>query len=376
MRRMSQSEIIAASKSRAIMETQLCTEMYKLYNSAEILNPIRSLVAMAIEQILVMMQFSSIKGKVNWDAAIAKAGGHLAVWRLSGSAKKETADALMNVWKSSSSWSADDCGDLIRLFGGLIEDKSLHGQAVDQSVDQERGDKRKFGFGSDERSRTTTGFNQTIAHVGQAHLAVLGAKRVQDGFSGITNISLTEKSTVKKVDCAYGLAEGCDISGTTADSIFFFDHVNTFINGLPETITTDKLPIIQLFPMATMGSQGHHTVLECALTLTQNGIIKYRVGFYSTLMPEGSSNESLRKLFSKYESDPRNIQMLCWWDEFGTKLGGVRFDKPWEVELLKRGSLAEPSMLKDFKSLGPKASKKQLLALGRYSLLGKTIGIG
>jgi hypothetical protein len=54
----------------------------------------------------------------------------------------------------------------------------------------------------------------------------------------------------------------------------------------------------------------------------------------------------------------------------------VRFDKPWEVELLKRGSLAEPSMLKDFKSLGPKASKKQLLGLGRYSLLGKTIGIG
>lgn len=374
MRRLTHNDVIACSRSRAIMETQLCTEMYKLYNSGPILNPIRSVVATAIEQILVMMQFSSLKGPEKWDAAIKTAGGNLAVWRLSGSAKKETSAALMKVWESSASWTADDCGDLIRLFGGIIEDKSLQGNAVAESVNAARDGKRQAGFGSDERSRTTKGFNESVAHIGQAHLAILGSKRVKDGFSGITNISLTEKSTVKKIDCAYGLAEGCDISGTTADSIFFFDHVNSFISGMPETIAQDKLPLIQLFPMATMGSQGHHTVLECALTLTQNKIINYRVGFYSTLMPEGSSNEPLRQLFSKYENDPRNVQMLCWWDDYGTKLNGVRFDKPWEADLLKRGSLADPDLLKDFKALGPKASKKQLLAMRRYSLLGKTLG--
>ena len=126
--------------------------------------------------------------------------------------------------------------------------------------------------------------------------------------------------------------------------------------------------------MATMGSQGHHTVLECALTLTQNSLIKYRVGFYSTLIPEGSSNAALSGLFSKYESDPRNIQMLCWWD--GTKLGGVRFDKPWEVNMLKQASLAGPALLQDFKALGANASKKQLLAMARYRTLGQMLGIG
>ena len=374
MRRMTQAEIINYSKQRAILETQLCTEMYDIYNRSPILGHIREIVGTAIEQILVMMQMKSIKS-LGWDGAIKKAGGNLAVWRLSGSAPRETAAALMNVWEKSSQWTADDCGDLIRLFGGLIEDKALQaGSAVDVSVDKARDGKRQFGFGKDERSRTTDGFNQTIAHVGQAHMAILGSKRVQGGFSGIGKISLTDMSTVKRIDSAYGLAEGCDISGTTADSIFFFDHVNTFISGLPGAIPSEMLPVIQLFPMATMGSQGHHTVLECALTLTQNSLIKYRVGFYSTIMPEGSSNAALSGLFSKYESDPRNIQMLCWWD--GTKLGGVRFDKPWEVNMLKQASLAGPALLQDFKALGANASKKQLLAMARYRTLGQMLGIG
>jgi hypothetical protein len=375
MKRMTQNEVIACSKARAIMETQLCTEMYGLYNGNAILGPIRSVVSLAIEQILALMQFNSVKGKVNWDAAIKKAGAHLAVWRLSGNAAKETAAGLAKVWESAAQWTADDCGDLIRLFGGLVEDTTLHGQAVDPSVNKARDDKRKFGFGKDERSRTTDGFSQSVAHIGQAHLSVLSAKRVQGGFSGIEKISLTEKSTVKKIDCAYGLAEGCDISGTTADSIFFFDHVNKFITGLPEAIPPDCLPVIQLFPMATMASQGHHTVLECALTLTQNELIKYRVGFYSTLMPEGSNNELLARLFRKYEHDPRNVHMLCWWDDNGTRLGGVRFDKPFEVQMLKQGSLADPQLLKDFKALGPKSSKAQILNMARYNTLGAILGI-
>lgn len=373
MKRLTQQEVIAISKSRAIMETQLCTEMYNLYNSATILNPIRAVVALAIEQLLVMMQFKSL-GTVGWDPAIKKAGGNLAVWRLATPAAKETAAGLHKVWEQSALWTADDCGDLIRLFGGIIEDSSLHGTAVGSDVDGVRKSKRREGFGA-TRARFTDGFQQTDAHIGQAHLAVLGAKRVQGGFSGIQNVRLKEESTVKKIDCTYGLAEGCDISGTTADSIFFFDHVNSFITGLPEMISPQELPIIQLFPMATMGSQGHHTVLECALTLTQNGIIDYRVGFYSTLMPIGHNHPTLEKLFRKYETDPRNVQMLCWWDDYYTKLNGVRFDKPWEVQMLKNSSLASPSLLKDFTRLGPKASKQQVMGMSRYKMLGQTLGI-
>ncbi len=375
MKRMTHNEVVACSKARAIMETQLCTEMYGLYNSGPILNPIRTVVSLAIEQILGMMQFNSLKTSVGWDAAVKKAGGNLAVWRLSGGAPKETAAGLMKVWENSASWTADDCGDLIRLFGGMIEDTALQqGGAVSTEVDGIRGSKRKAGFGA-TRARHTDGFVVTDTHIGEAHKAVLGAKRVQGGFSGIQKVRLKAESTVKKIDCAYGLAEGCDISGTTADSIFFFDYVNAFIKGLPEMIASTDLPVIQLFPMATMGSQGHHTVLECALTLTQNEIINYHVGFYSTLMPPGSENATLQRLFAKYENDVRNVQMLCWWDDQGGKLNGVRFDKMWEIQMLKNSSLADPKLLQDFSSLGIRANKKQILGMSRYNTLGKTLGL-
>lgn len=53
---------------------------------------------------------------------------------------------------------------------------------------------------------------------------------------------------------------------------FTVHSINAFIRGLPEAIDAQTLPLIQLLPMATMASHGHHTVLECALTLTLNAI--------------------------------------------------------------------------------------------------------
>lgn len=67
--------------------------------------------------------------------------------------------------------------------------------------------------------------------------------------------------------------------------------------------------------------------------------------------------------------------MLCWWDEHFTKLSGMRFDKPWEQQQLKRSSLADPELIKDFSSVGVKASRKQILNMVRYQLIGKTLGI-
>ena len=373
MKRLSQQEVIARTRARAILETQLCTEMYGLYNSPAILNPIRNIVSLAIEQILGMLQFKSLQG-TDWNAAIKKAGGNLAVWRHSGTAPKETSAALFNVWNNAGQWTADDCGDLIRLFGGLIEDTSLHGGAVGSDVDGVRKGMRKSGFGA-TRARFTDGFSVTDQHIGAGHLAILDVKRVQGGFSGIGKVRLKDESTVKKIDCAYGLAEGCDISGTTADSIFFFDYVSKFIAGLPEAIPPQDLPLIQLFPMATMGSQGHHTVLECALTLTQNKLIEYRVGFYSTLMPPATNNTALQQLFLRYENDPRNTHMLTWWDERNTKLNGVHFNKPWEAQMLKQASLADPSLLQDFDRVSHKAQRAQILGLSRYQRLAKTLGL-
>ena len=59
----------------------------------------------------------------------------------------------------------------------------------------------------------------------------------------------------------------------------------------------------------------------------------------------------------------------------GGKLNGVRFDKFWEVQMLKQNSLADPTLLQDFTNIGIRASRKQILNMRRYSVLGRLLGI-
>jgi hypothetical protein len=43
--------------------------------------------------------------------------------------------------------------------------------------------------------------------------------------------------------------------------------------------------LLCLLPVASMGYQGHHTILECAVTLTMNDYTDYHLGLYTTLLP-------------------------------------------------------------------------------------------
>ena len=85
------------------------------------------------------------------------------------------------------------------------------------------------------------------------------------------------------------------------------------------------LSALQLLPIATIVSQYHHTLIECAIPLTLHGFIGYRVGYYTTLVPRqfvrshlpGSSIEQLYHLFLEFETDPSNMHAV-----YGQKLGG------------------------------------------------------
>jgi hypothetical protein len=379
MQRIDRAQIVSISRIRAINETELCKRMYRVYNSPPIITKLREFIGLAIEQICGLATAHGGRAELLWVNAIKAAGKNLAVWRHSGTGSLNNVNSLVSVLRQSSQWTAADCSDLIRLFGGIIEDPALQSHGlVDKGVDEFR-DQQRFGPGfltkgpAKQRARERgayypEGSKETrIPHITKAHHSVLDFKR-QKGFSGIEKTTLMDCSTVKKIDSTFGLAEGCDISGTTADSIFFMKHVQDFIRGLSESIPADLMPVVQLLPMATMASQGHHTVLECALTLTLNRIIQYRIGFYGTLRPmNGALPAALAGMFDAAEQDVRNKHILCYWE--GNELKGILYDRSDEIDQLRQACLAHGAFRWQFHMLPLKPTVAQLFSLPSLSML-------
>lgn len=364
MKNIGYEEVINFSRGRAILETELCRRMYHAYNSSPIIDQLRPLIALAVEQICALELAGGGKDELLWMNAIKKAGAKLAIWpRYLDAGSMLTVRNLIKVLDRCNSWTAADCSDLVRFFGGMIEDSTLQNVGLaGKDVDELRLAQRVGpGFKKEERARIDGPYRATLPHIAAAHHAVLDFKRDKTGFSGFANVALQDHSTVKKIDAVFGLAEGCDISGTTADSLFFFRHVNAFIAGLREAVDARALPLIQLLPLATMASQGHHTILECGLTLTLNRIIEYRIGFYTTLIPAGIPPGALRSIFSLAEQDARNKHILCFWEN--GCLQGILYDTPEEIASLSEASVANEEFRSQFTKLSLRPSKSDLFSL-------------
>lgn len=216
---------------------------------------------------------------------------------------------------NSVSWSAGDCSDIIRLYGEIVEaapqfkaeallketyrgttlikdkDENVRGEIVHDLSFAKGGvthSGQKFGFRAREKGKG-----------GPPPSYVYATFDVNEGAlykpltSGITKSKLAEYDTVRKIDGMFALPEGASISGTTADSIF--------CTG--KDATKKKLTgWLQLLPIATMVSQYHHTLLECALTLTLNKKVQYRIGFYRSLAPlEGTMAPDVEAVLGTYE---------------------------------------------------------------------------
>lgn len=112
---------------------------------------------------------------------------------------------------------------------------------------------------------------------------------------------LDEASSIKQIDRMFGLMKMADISGTTADTVFGMEvlwqhfHAGTFKPGVgwtPQKIADwveDALrmkEVLYLLPLVTMTYQAHHSLLECAFTLSLNDYIDYSVGVYTSLRPQ------------------------------------------------------------------------------------------
>lgn len=120
-------------------------------------------------------------------------------------------------------------------------------------------------------------------------------------YPGGALFQLDEASSIKQIDRMFGLMKMADISGTTADTVFGMEvlwhhyHAGTFKSGGEWTEkkiaawVEDALrmkEVLYLLPLVTMTYQAHHSLLECAFTLSLNDYIDYSVGVYSSLRPQ------------------------------------------------------------------------------------------
>lgn len=366
MRIIQMDDIIRISKERADREMALSKAIYNILNGPGWLPRIAEFVSTATYQLLYH-GFDRMK----LNTAMAEEQG-LNVW--GKAVGTDYVEKVRYLCENRMLLDAGDCSDLIRLFGSVVEDKkSFLNDIPLHSVDGKRLEKRIGGREAHwGPSRARAGAGERAgepAHIVAARNRMLAQTRLK-GFSGITLSRLKRESTVRKIDTAFGLPAGCDISGTTADSIFFVELMKDFIAGdvlAGMNITDRDIKTIQLLPLATMVSQAHHTVLECALTLTLNGYMNYHAGYYDTLLPNGGCDPQIENILNdagKRAADAR-LNILCYLSS-KLKLEAYQMMTSEEVDLFRKIARMNHNTL-----LTWKASRSPLIQEEAMAMTGK-----
>jgi hypothetical protein len=412
--------ITYVTTSRTKIETDLAKKLYRIFDEQPIIGSLRKVVGAAIENLVPLIN-DKPTNKTITDRLVGDEHKNLAVWSQAKTAHsavqwdphgegwktkppfknwKNAQAALYRLWLNKNAWSASDCSDLIRLFGDLCEQNK--GKAVysdkddtysahynDNKQDFEKFKPDKYFFAVDpgkkkekdvkaredylskhkiNRTRASGSDKEKLAAGTPAPHVAAGRDKIKyvklggpKTFWGISLYRLMPKSTVRKVDIAFGLPTGADASGTTADSILVINRVNSFIEAF-KTLGVDigirskgDEYILQLLPLVTMVSKGHHTLFECALTLSYHGYINYAVGFYETLMPQKFKPEEMRdavgpiqEALRKASNNSGNKHILAYYDPVGEGYEGFEFE-----------TVAEKKALYKFASMGGDAGKKE-----------------
>lgn len=144
---------------------------------------------------------------------------------------------------------------------------------------------------------------------------------------GMASKRSLDGSTVLKVDRLFGLLRGADISGSTSEAA-----------SILERWGADVLHCAYyLLPMATLVYNGHHTLLEVALTLSLNGICDYRIGFYASLLPDDAPAE-LEAIVAALNDAQAEAEHFVVYFENSQPAGCLLFDQGWEKSLLRTSS--------------------------------------
>lgn len=399
------AQISKLSVRRANLEMGLATSLTEVFNSGPVITRLREFVAQAIEQIVgfgeadpakvtdprqrdrVLQQVKGIDARLRGEPA-------LRVWR--GEAPTVlTLKKILFRWKQ---WTAPECSDLIRLYAAVTEDKGLRqlgfvGAGAASAQDGARVGAKEGHWTQPKDFKTPAEKAQAPrARIpadpkkGPAEAAAIGvplparthARAARDaavlqrldpgGSAGLARFWMLGQSTLAKIDKVFGLPEGADISGTTADSIYFVRQVEEFFATLrrPDFQTFGGLtPAVQLLPLATMVSHAHHTLLETAIVLTMNGYGDYSVGFYSSLMPFTKSMDpavaEVRRLLRQYDQLALDLHVLCFKE--GGRWQGLQYTDPREVLGFQRLARADLRLLAHFRGFPYEPTRADLRQL-------------
>jgi hypothetical protein len=284
----SESEYKDLCKQRSKLEIELAKEMLRVFEGAAFLSQIRECV----------------KGVLGEVKRVAGAEN------LNVTAKIDNFDKWLR--KGQNSWSAADCSDLIREAGEVMEISGAHAGIKDMRPKAYfSGDTKKGEFGPRARTKDDSPAALLQRRQDMAPEVRQAVTQPLPKCMGINKFVLSKAhSAIGHMDEAFALPKGADISGTTTDSIYCLK------TGAQATgrDSLAYLSALQLLPIATIVSQYHHTLLECAIPLTLHGFIGYKVGYYTTLIPKdfigvylpGSSIENLYHVFLEFETDSNN----------------------------------------------------------------------
>ncbi len=283
-------------------------------------------------------------------------------------------------------WKTSDCGDWIRVYGEIIEEKKFFSpnQDAKRTAPQLGGGK---GYWSKPKApgaqKGQTSGDQSLD---QPNLQASSLRRrleystltihdqglydletTESGFlmksmmfSGIKKWAIMANDVTGKMDRVFGLMKGATISGTTTDNIYFLEKFGKAI----------KDPILYLLPIGSIAGGGHHSLLEVAVPLTMNKLMDYSVGLYSTLIPSGPyptrsglrqrGADDLMRVCGLWEERPENHLLLCYYEQ-GQLAGALVADKTKDRVDWQRAFKADDSLMGAFASMAISPTEGQLL---------------
>jgi hypothetical protein len=344
------AQITQYCREKQVNEAALARDVYMNFERPGVLSNVRQTVHTALGAMV-----SGAPGPVT--AAIA-AEPALDVWRTIGPKTHHGLKLLHFDQTKFNGLTPSDCSDLIRLIGAWVEkggligagaggttntawENNLHtGASIKEayrpgvhtdkvSTENVWGDKKER-FKDVAVARRDRGPGRPIEDHIRPYM------RDPNAFSGMGGTPAEpqkgkrpqNESSVLKLDRLFGLIQACDISGTTADTMFALEAWG----GSYLTAT------YYMLPLATIVHNNHHSLIEVALAMSLNGIISYEVGFYSTLLPKGrvpKEMEGIDRTLAAAEHNVRNRHFVAYYVSADPDPAGLVEFTPQEVAGLR-----------------------------------------
>jgi hypothetical protein len=343
-------------------EQELSQRLYKQFNSDIASQKVRQVVQLAVQAMVADPFNPAFIAAINeepfldvWKKATPPGAS---VWAFQDILRKIADPAYHHHFELS------DLSDLIRLVGAWVEKGGMGGsiglapikEAFRPGVLPTQPETGPPGWATERWTREVAGVwgpgrrDRGNPWDIEAHIQPVWR---QGGVAGLKLKRAQGNSNVLKIDKLFGLLTGADISGTTSDTTFVLEAWGA---GLLHSA-------YYLVPAASIVYNCHHTLVEVALALSLNKVIDYRIGYYTTLLPQGGTPPELNAIgdYLRFaENDQRNRHFLIWYENH-SPAGCIHFDRPWEKDLLKMQDLSRATkVLAQAQNLSPFPTRKDV----------------